>query len=76
MLETDFDQNVGVFDRWLRLFLTLVCLYLGCAGYGGAAAGIFLMITSCILALTALIGACPCYALLEISTQERRKGNS
>lgn len=71
MLDVRFNQNVGWWDRGLRMVMTLALLYLGFGGYGGAVAGIVLAIAASLLALTALVGACPCYALLEINTRRR-----
>lgn len=63
--------NVGSTDRILRLFAGLLVAGLGYVMLSGVwayvAAGI-----GVVLALTALVGSCPAYAILGINTCRRR----
>ena len=63
--------NVGSTDRILRLFAGLLVAGLGYVMLAGVwayvAAGI-----GVVLALTALVGSCPAYAILGINTCRRR----
>lgn len=63
-----FKNNVGMLDRLVRFGLASVLLYLGFDVYGGSALGLGLVIIAIIPALTALIGTCPLYSFLGIST--------
>jgi hypothetical protein len=63
-------NNVGMLDRFIRFTLAGVLVYVGLGIYEGSALGIGLAVLSIIPALTALIGTCPLYGLLGISTRK------
>jgi len=60
--------NVGVLDRLIRLLLASGLFYLGLVLYTHTALGIGLTIAAFIPLLTALIGVCPLYRLLNVCT--------
>lgn len=62
------SNNVGTIDRFIRLGLAGVLLYLGFGIYGGSALGIGLAVIAIVPALTALVGTCPLYSVLGIKT--------
>jgi hypothetical protein len=66
--------NEGTWDRALRIMVGLVLLYLGLGGVVTGAAGTALAILAVLPLLTGVIGWCPLYALLGISTSGRKTG--
>ena len=66
--------NEGTWDRALRIMLGAVLLYLGLGGVVTGAAGIALSVVAVLLLLTGLIGWCPLYSLLGISTSDGKSG--
>ena len=68
--------NEGTLDRALRILVGLVLLYLGLGGVVTGAAGTALAIVAVLPLLTGLIGWCPLYALLGISTGGRKSDGS
>jgi preprotein translocase subunit SecF len=62
-------QNVGGFDRLIRLVLAAVLLYLGLTVYVGSALGTGLAIAGAIAAISGLLGICSLYSLLGINTR-------
>jgi hypothetical protein len=68
MFDIQLNKNVGKVDRWIRLALTVILLYLGIAVLKGSVPGIALIVVGAILAFTAGFGACPLYALIGINT--------
>lgn len=63
-------NNVGLTDRFLRLFVAAVTLYLGTAVYGHTTLGWILDAVGAIAAFSGLLGFCGLYSLLGISTQK------
>ena len=64
------NKNVGIFDRIIRVAFAGILLYFGLGVYAGLTLGIGLVIVSIIPVVTALLGSCPLYNLLKISTCE------
>lgn len=67
-----FRQNVGVFDRGLRICVGIALLTLGIAVVEGTA-GTILIILSVPLLISGITGFCPTYTLFGFST--KRKGS-
>ncbi|MGB3639037.1 MAG: DUF2892 domain-containing protein [Rivularia sp. (in: cyanobacteria)] len=63
-------SNMGVIDRVIRIAIAGVLLYLGLIVHRDSALGIGLAFLSIIPVLTALLGNCPLYKLLGISTRK------
>lgn len=61
-------KNVGILDRVIRVAISGGLLYLGLVVYGSSTLGIGLAIVSIIPLVTGLLGSCPLYSLLGIST--------
>ncbi len=61
-------KNIGLLDRVIRTAIAGVLLYFGLVVYGGSVLGVGLAIVSIISFITALLGNCPLYSLLGIST--------
>ena len=68
--------NEGTWDRALRIMLGTVLLYLGLSGTVTGVAGAALSILAVLPLATGLIGWCPLYSLLGISTSRRDRGGS
>lgn len=62
------NKNVGILDRIIRVAIAGILLYLGLGVYRDSTIGIGLAIISIIPFATALLGNCPLYKLLGIST--------
>jgi hypothetical protein len=63
-------NNVGGFDRLMRLALAAVLFYLGLGVYAGSALGIGLAVAGAIAAITGLLGFCGLYRLLGLNTHK------
>lgn len=63
-----FTQNISAFERFLRVTIGLVVLWISAMGLGGVFlwAGIAI---SLVLILTGLVGYCQIYSLLGINTK-------
>ena len=61
--------NQANWDRIVRVVLGIAILYLGWAGVVTGGWGLFLKIFGFIPLLTGLIGWCPIYSLVKISTK-------
>ena len=61
-------MNMGTIDRIIRLALAAVIAILYMTGTVSGMAGIILIVIALIFAVTSLIGFCPLYTLLKIST--------
>ncbi len=66
-------HNMGAIDRIIRLIVAVIIAVLFYQGIVIGLAGIVLFIIACILALTAIVGICPIYSLLGISTHAVKK---
>ena len=64
------NQNLGIWDRIIRVAIAGGLLYFGLGVYGGSTLGIGLTIFSTIPLVTALLGNCLLYNLLGISTRK------
>jgi hypothetical protein len=63
-------RNEATWDRIVRIVLGIVLLYLGLGGVVAGNWGIVMDILGAVLLLTGLIGICPLYALLKLSTKK------
>lgn len=63
--------NMGSVDRVLRLLLTLVVVILLITGVLKGAFAIILGIIAVIFFITSVIGFCPLYVILGLSTKKR-----
>ena len=63
-------NNIGAIDRVIRIAIATVLVYLGLIVYAGSALGIGLAFFSIIPIFTALLGNCPLYTLLGVSTRQ------
>ncbi len=61
--------NEAGWDRIVRVVLGIVLLYLGVAGVVAGALGIVLDIFGALFLVTGIVGFCPLYALLGVSTR-------
>lgn len=62
--------NESTLDRVIRGILGVVLLVLGFGGFVGGGWGIVLIILGFISLITGVVGFCPLYALLKISTKK------
>jgi len=63
-------QNIGSVDKWIRIVLGVVLLSMLLWAPGGLK---WFALLGLILLVTALLGFCPLYALLGISTNKAQK---
>ncbi len=61
-------NNIGVIERVIRIVIAGELLYLSLGVYQGSALGIGLAMISIVPLMTGLLGNCPLYNLLGIST--------
>jgi hypothetical protein len=66
-------KNMGTIDRVIRILLAIVVVILYMAGSITGVAAIILGIIAVIFILTSLIGFCPLYVPLKISTIGKSK---
>lgn len=59
-------KNISAFDRFARVVIAAVCLFLFSFSLVPFTLGIVLLVVGAVLFLTALIGFCPLYKLLGI----------
>ena len=71
-----FTINEGTWDRALRIMLGAVLLYLWLGGVVTGTAGIALSIVAVLPLFTGLVGWCPVYSLLGISTSRGKTGGN
>ena len=64
-----FKNNVANWDRIGRVVIGVLLLYLGWAGVVTGGWGVFLKVIGFVPLLTGLVGFCPLYALLKLSTK-------
>jgi hypothetical protein len=62
-------QNLGTIDRWARVVLAALGGWLAAAVGFASPGGVLALVAAGILVVTALLGSCPLYALLGISTR-------
>jgi hypothetical protein len=65
--------NMHITDRVIRVLLSLVIVILYFSGYFSGTLAIIVLIAAIIFTLTSLIGFCPLYALLGISTKKEKQ---
>jgi hypothetical protein len=65
----NFHQNVGTLDRWVRMLGAASLTGLALAGIPAAPAVYASVAVAIILAVTAISGFCPLYALFGLSTR-------
>jgi hypothetical protein len=63
-------NNVGMFDRFLRLIAASVFLYLGLYVYAGTAIAIALDVAGGLALFTGLLGSCALYGVLGLNTRK------
>ncbi|MGB3511480.1 MAG: DUF2892 domain-containing protein [Microcoleaceae cyanobacterium] len=61
-------KNIGVIERVIRIVIAGGLLYFSLVVYQGSAVGIGLAIISIVPLMTGLLGNCPLYNLLGMST--------
>lgn len=61
-------KNMGTIDRIIRLALAVVIIVLYLTGKVPGVVGIILIVIALIFTITSIIGFCPLYTLLKIST--------
>jgi hypothetical protein len=64
-------NNVGIGDRFIRLILASVLLYLSFFVYSSSMLGTGLMIVAAVLTLSSIVGSCFLYGLLGINTRSQ-----
>lgn len=64
-------SNMGAIDRVIRLLIAAVIGYLYWKGTISGAFGIALVVIAAVFVLTSLVGFCPLYAPLKISTRKK-----
>lgn len=62
------SSNVGSVDRFLRILVGSIFLYLGVFVYVGSRVGLVLDVVGTIALLTGIIGFCGLYKLMGINT--------
>ncbi|MFA6548675.1 MAG: DUF2892 domain-containing protein [Candidatus Margulisiibacteriota bacterium] len=62
-------NNMGMLDRIIRIILAIVVIVLYSMGQISGLAAIILGVIALIFIVTSLIGYCPMYQLLKISTK-------
>jgi len=69
----DMTKNMGVVDRIVRILLAIVIAILYFTDKITGLAAVILAIIAIILLLTGLVGVCPLYYPLKISTKGKKK---
>ncbi|AEA44990.1 hypothetical protein Fluta_3011 [Fluviicola taffensis DSM 16823] len=64
---------MGTADRVIRTLLAIVAIVLFYNGVIHGTLGIILIVFSVIFLLTSLVGFCPLYALVGLSTKKKRR---
>jgi hypothetical protein len=63
-------QNLGTIDRVIRASLAIVIIVLYFLGYISGIAAIILGIFAAVFIITGIVGFCPLYSALKISTKK------
>ena len=66
-------KNLGNADRIVRLILAAFFAYLYFSGTVAGTLGIVLIVLGAVFALTSLVGFCPIYAIVGLSTCPAKK---
>ena len=64
--------NMGAIDRIIRLLIAAVVAYLYFTGAISGAVGIVLLVVAVVFALTSLVGVCPAYSVVGLSTKKKQ----
>ena len=67
-------RNMGTVDRVIRLIIAAALAALYFMGVIGGTLGLVLVIVAAVFFLTSLVGSCPGYVPLKISTHKGVKG--
>lgn len=67
------DGNVGMVDRWIRGLLGIGLLALWWFAVVQGTLAVVLAIVGTVLIFTGLVGLCPLYGLLGLSTNPKRR---
>jgi hypothetical protein len=70
------NKNMGRLDRTIRLLCALVIAGLLLAGLIRGLAATILIIIAALLVITTLVGFCPAYVPLQVSTKGKRKAGT
>ncbi|RME87447.1 MAG: DUF2892 domain-containing protein [Anaerolineae bacterium] len=62
--------NMGSADRIIRIVLAALFAYLYFSGTVTGAVGIILLVLAVIFLVTSIVGFCPLYTLLKVSTRK------
>ena len=65
-----FKGNEASWDRVVRVVVGVLFLYLGLGNVVVGGLGVVVDIVGAVLVLTGLVGFCPLYALLKLSTKK------
>jgi hypothetical protein len=68
-------KNMGAADRFIRIILAIVLIYLYYTNVVTGALGIALLAIGGIFLLTSIIGSCPLYSLIGIKTCSAKKAS-
>jgi Inner membrane protein YgaP-like, transmembrane domain len=64
--------NMSNLDRSIRAGIAVVALVVAIVIGAGSAGGIFLLVVTALMAVTAAVGFCPLYALFHFDSHGRR----
>ncbi len=70
--EVNMKKNMGTIDRTIRILLAIVVLVLYLLKLISGTAAIILGIFAVVFLLTSLVGFCPLYVPLKISTRKKK----
>lgn len=62
-------RNMGLVDRMVRVVAAAVAVWLAAVVGMATAGGIILLAVALLLTATALVGSCPLYTVLKLSTR-------
>ena len=69
------EHNMGKSDRLARgLLVAPLAVILATVVGAGSVLGVVLLVVAVIMALTAVVGMCPLYSVIGISTQRNARG--
>jgi hypothetical protein len=68
--------NEGTLDRVVRVVLAVVAAIVGFAVGAGSVLGIVLLVVAAVLLVTGLVGFCPLYRVLGLSTAKTKVQSS
>lgn len=65
-------QNVGYFDRFVRLLITVLLIWLYFSNTVTGIWGIVLLVLGAVFLLTGVIGFCPIYAIFGLKSNRKK----